>query len=132
PVWLMSPAPIGWTWTRPWLRMTPAIAPATAIGLEVAETFSTSTGARSAEIAGTPSNMFTIDSLDRYGAAVGTVNRNQYRIECHGSRRHNEPVRNPRQEALDDHVLVHSDAPVARPAHAHVGHVRAAAGQHPG
>src|SRR2546430_5435000 len=130
--WLMAPAPIAWTSTRPLLRMTPAIAPATATGLEVAETLSTSTGARSADIAGTPSNMFTVDSLDGRRPAGGTTNGNQYRIECHGSRRHNEPVRNPAQEALDHHPLVHPDAPVARPDHAHVGHVRGAAGKDPG
>src|ERR1700694_5295920 len=91
--WLMAPAPIAWTSTRPLLRITPAMAPATATGLEVAETFSTSTGARSAVIvAGTPSNMFAVNSLDRRCPASGAINGNQYRIECHGSRRHHEPA----------------------------------------
>src|SRR5437660_1354967 len=82
------------TSARPLLRMTPAMAPATATGLEVAETFSTSTGARSADIvAGTPSNMFTVDSLDRCGLAARRVNGNQYRIECHGSRGHHKARR---------------------------------------
>src|SRR5207302_869768 len=121
--WLIAPAPIAWTSTRPLLRITPAMAPATATGFEVAETLSTSTGARSADIAGTPSNMFTVDSLDRCSLAAGRVNDNQYRIECHGSRSHDEAVGDPAQEALDDDVLVHPDAPVPRPHHAHVGHV---------
>src|SRR2546427_7387766 len=121
--WLMAPAPIAWTSTRPLLRMTPAMAPATATGFEVAETLSTSTGVRSTVIAGTPSNMFTIDSLDRCSSAGGRINGNQYRIECHGSRRHHEAVGNPAQEALDDHILVHPDAAVPRPNHAHVGDV---------
>src|SRR3979411_1674216 len=93
--WLMAPAPMAWTSTRPLLRITPAIAPATATGLEVAETFSTSTGARSVVIAGTPSNMFTVDSLDRCSSSGGTANGNHYRIECHGSRCHLEPVGEP-------------------------------------
>src|SRR5438094_10434216 len=97
--WLIAPAPMACTSTRPLLRITPAIAPATATGLEVAETLSTSTGARSAVIAGTPSNMFTVDSLDRCSPACGSINVNQYRIECHGSRRHRTAVRDPRQEA---------------------------------
>src|SRR5689334_13382953 len=119
----MAPAPIACTSTRPLLRMTPAIAPATATGLEVAETLSTSTGARSADIAGTPSNMFTVDSLDGCGPAGGGINVNQYRIECHGARSHREPVRNARQKALQNDVPVHPDAPVARADHADVGYV---------
>src|SRR2546421_8668709 len=43
--WLMAPAPIAWTSTFCWLRTTPAMAPATATGFEVAETLRTSTGA---------------------------------------------------------------------------------------
>src|SRR2546421_2892241 len=120
PAWLIAPAPIAWTSTRPLLRMTPAMAPATATGFEVAETLSTSTGARSTVIAGTPSNMFTVDSLDRCCAAGGTANGNQNRVECHGPGGHHEPVRNARQEPLDDHVLVHPDAAVPRPDHAHI------------
>src|ERR1700737_4921904 len=50
--WLMAPAPIAWTSTRVWLRTTPAIAPATATGFEVAETFRISIAARAAR--GTP------------------------------------------------------------------------------
>src|SRR6202171_2397559 len=50
--WLMAPAPIAWTSTRVWLRTTPAIAPATATGLEVADTFKISMAARAAR--GTP------------------------------------------------------------------------------
>src|SRR5712692_7981207 len=42
----MAPAPIACTSTRLWLRTTPAIAPATATGLEVAETFRISIAAR--------------------------------------------------------------------------------------
>src|SRR5438477_6168973 len=103
--WLIAPAPIAWTSTRPLLRMTPAMAPATATGFEVAETLSTSTGVRSDVIAGTPSRMFTVDSLDRCGSAGGTVNGNQYGIECHESRRHDEAVRDPAQEPLRDDVL---------------------------
>src|SRR5207245_8668209 len=111
--WLMAPAPIAWTSTRPLLRMTPAMAPATATGLEVAETFITSTGARSADIvAGTPSNMFTVDSLDRCGLAARRVNGNQYRIECHGSRGHHKARRDACPEPLQDNVLVHSDTAV--------------------
>src|SRR6202171_6615999 len=52
PAWLMAPAPIAWTSTRVWLRTTPAIAPATATGLEVADTFKISMAARAAR--GTP------------------------------------------------------------------------------
>src|ERR1700737_2506411 len=44
--WLMAPAPIACTSTRLWLRTTPAIAPATATGLEVAETFRLAIAAR--------------------------------------------------------------------------------------
>src|SRR5438309_1199877 len=115
--WLMAPAPMAWTSTRPLLRITPAIAPATATGLEVAETLSTSTGARSVVIAGTPSNMFSVDSLDRCSPACRSINVNQYGIECHGSRRHREAVGHPRQKALQDDVLVHPDAAVAGPNH---------------
>src|SRR5438105_12809174 len=115
--WLMAPAPIAWTSTRPLLRMTPAMAPATATGLEVAETLSTSTGARSADIAGTPSNMFTIDSLDGCSPAARSINVNQYRIECHGPGGHLEAIWDPGQKPLQDHVLVHTDAAVARPDH---------------
>src|SRR3979411_3295831 len=50
--WLIAPAPIAWTSTRVWLRTTPAIAPATATGFEVAETFKISMAARAAR--GTP------------------------------------------------------------------------------
>src|SRR5690348_17387639 len=130
--WLMAPAPMAWTSTLPLLRITPAMAPATATGFEVAETLSTSTGARSADIAGTPSNMFTVDSLDRCGLSGRSVNGNQYRIESHGSRGHDEPIRNPRQEALDDNVFVHADAAVPRPDHSHVRYVGGPAGQDPG
>src|SRR5438876_10699334 len=110
--WLIAPAPMAWTSTRPLLRITPAIAPATATGLEVAETLSTSTGARSV-IAGTPSNMFTIDALDGRSPAAGRINVNQYGIECHGSGGHREPVGDAGQEPLEDDVFVHPDAPVA-------------------
>src|SRR5579884_1773554 len=41
---LIAPAPIACTSTFCWLRITPAIAPATATGFEVAETLRTSTG----------------------------------------------------------------------------------------
>src|SRR5215813_14203746 len=98
--WLIAPAPIAWTSTRPLLRITPAIAPATATGFEVADTLSTSTGARSADIAGTPSNMFTVDSLDGCSPAAGRTNGNQNRIESHRPRSYDEPVRDPSQEAL--------------------------------
>src|SRR5690348_8439927 len=125
----MAPAPMAWTSTLPLLRITPAMAPATATGFEVAETLSTSTGARSADIAGTPSNMFTVDSLDRCGLSGRSVNGNQYRIESHGSGGHDEPVWHPRQEPLDDHVLVHADAAVSRPDHAHVRDISGPAGQ---
>src|SRR3981081_133140 len=130
--WLMAPAPMACTSTRPLLRITPAIAPATATGLEVAETFSTSTGARSVVIAGTPSNVFTVDSLDRCSSSGGTANGNHYRIECHGSRCHLEPVGDTRQEALQDYVLVPPDAPVTGPDHANVRHVGGAFGQDSG
>src|SRR6059058_3006148 len=50
--WLMAPAPIACTSTRLWLRTTPAIAPATATGFEVAETFRISIAARA--VRGTP------------------------------------------------------------------------------
>src|SRR2546421_8093133 len=129
--WLIAPAPMAWTSTRPLLRMTPAMAPATATGFEVAETLSTSTGARSADIAGTPSNMFSIDSLDRCCPAGRRINGNQYRIECHWSSGHHEAVGHPGQEALDDHGPVHPDAAVPGPDHADVGHVGGSAGQHP-
>src|SRR5438132_9100872 len=42
----MAPAPIAWTSTRVWLRTTPAMAPATATGFEVAETFKISMAGR--------------------------------------------------------------------------------------
>src|ERR1700686_3491309 len=42
--WLMAPAPIAWTSTFDWLRTTPAMAPATATGLLVAETLRISNG----------------------------------------------------------------------------------------
>src|SRR5258705_1194229 len=130
--WLIAPAPIACTSTRPLLRITPAIAPATATGLEVAETFSTSTGVRpSTVIAGTPSNMFSVDSLDRSGSAGGGANGNQHRVESHRPGGHHKPVRNPGQEALQDHLFVHSDAPVAGADHAHVRDVGGAAREHP-
>src|ERR1700737_497567 len=50
--WLMAPAPIACTSPRVWLRTTPAIAPATATGFEVAETFKISIAARAGR--GTP------------------------------------------------------------------------------
>src|ERR1700682_4479133 len=128
--WLIAPAPIACTSTRPLLRITPAMAPATATGLEVAETFSTSTGTRSV-IAGTPSRMFSVDSLDRCGPTGGTSNGNQYRIECHGSGGDDEPGRHPGQEPLEHDIFAHADAPVPGPDHADVGHVRRAAGEHP-
>src|SRR5260370_8209444 len=130
--WLIAPAPIACTSTRPLLRLTPAMAPATATGFEVAETLSTSTGVRSAVIAGTPSNTFSVDTLDRRCSSGGSVNGNQYGIECHGSRGHHEAVRDPAQKALEHHVLVHPDAPVPRPDHPHVRHVSRAPGQDPG
>src|SRR5438874_12798272 len=105
--WLIAPAPMAWTSTRPLLRITPAIAPATATGLEVAETLSTSTGARSAVIAGTPSNMFSVDSLDRCSSACRSINVNQYGIECDRSGRHRQAIENPRQQALNDDVFAH-------------------------
>src|SRR3989449_5142980 len=129
--WLIAPAPMAWTSTRPLLRITPAIAPATATGLEVAETLSTSTGARSTVIAGTPSNMFTVDSLDRCSSACRTINVNQYRIECHGSGRHCETARDTREEPLHDDVFVHSDAAVTRPDHPHIRHVGGSSRQDP-
>src|SRR5438093_1628208 len=130
--WLIAPAPMACTSTRPLLRITPAIAPATATGLEVAETLSTSTGARSPGIAGTPSNMFSVDSLDRCSPAGRAINVNQYRIECHGSGRHRETVGDAGQEPLQDDVFVHPDAPVTRADHPDVGHVSGSTGQDPG
>src|SRR2546425_11603850 len=46
PAWLMAPAPMAWTSTRCWVRTTPAMAPATATGLEVADTFRISIAGR--------------------------------------------------------------------------------------
>src|SRR5487761_949164 len=43
--WLIAPAPMACTSTLCWLRMTPAMAPATETGLLVAETLRTSTSA---------------------------------------------------------------------------------------
>src|SRR5690242_17773668 len=126
----MAPAPMAWTSTLPLLRITPAMAPATATGLEVAETLSTSTGARSADIAGTPSNMFSVDSLDRCGLSGRGVNGNQYGIESHGSGGDDKPVGHARQEPLDDDVFVHAYAAVPRPDHAHVRDVGGASRQH--
>src|SRR3977135_1725609 len=112
---LMAPSPMAWTSTRPLLLITPAMAPATATGFEVAETLSTSTGARSPVIlAGTPSGMLSVDSLDRCCPAGGTVNGNQYRIECHGPRGDDEPGGHPGQEALEHNILVHPDADIPR------------------
>src|ERR1700694_2421669 len=128
--WLIAPAPIACTSTRPLLRITPAMAAATATGLEVAETFSTSTGTRSV-IAGTPSRMFSIDSLDRCGPTGGTINGNQYRIECHGPGGDREAVRHARQEELKHHVFVHDDAPVPGPDHPDVGHIGRATRENP-
>src|SRR5260370_11010171 len=130
--WLIAPAPIACTSTRPLLRMTPAMAPATATGFEVAETLSTSTGVRSAVIAGTPSNTFSVDTLDRRCSSGGRCNGNEYGSECHGSRGHHEAVWDPAQKALEHHVLVHPDASVPRPDHAHVRDVGRAAGQDAG
>src|ERR1700730_3824878 len=128
--WLIAPAPMACTSTRPLLRITPAMAPATATGLEVAETFSTSTGTRSV-IAGTPSRMFSVDSLDRCGPTGGTSNGNQYRIECHGSGGDHEPVRHPCEKALEHDILVHADTPVPGADHANVGHVSRPTGKDP-
>src|SRR5258706_3737863 len=122
--WLTAPAPIACTSTRPLLRITPAIAPATATGLEVAETFSTSTGTRpSTVIAGTPSNLFSVDLLDRRGSAGRGANGNQHRVESHRPGGHHKPVRNDRQKALQNDLFVHPDAPVPGADHAHVGDV---------
>src|SRR3989475_1739157 len=129
--WLIAPAPMAWTSTRPLLRITPAIAPATATGLAGAETLSTYTGARSTVIAGTPSNVFTVDSLDRCSSACRTINVNQYRIECHGSGRHRETARDTREEPLHHDVFVHSDAAVTRPDHPHIRHIGRSARQDP-
>src|SRR5439155_12048580 len=129
--WLIAPAPMAWTSTRPLLRITPAIAPATATGLEVAETLSTSTGVRSAVIAGTPSNMFTIDALDGRSPAAGRINVNQYRIECHGSRGNPDWVGDTRQEPLKDDVFVHAEASVWRSDHPHVGQITRSSSQDP-
>src|SRR6266581_2074390 len=128
----MAPAPIACTSTRPLLRITPAIAPATATGLDVAETISTSTGARpSPVIAGTPSNVFSVDSLDRSGSAGRGANGNQHRVESHRPGSHHKPVRNAGQEALQNVLFVHPDAPVPGPDHADVGDVGGAPRQDP-
>src|SRR5437899_4461464 len=128
---LIAPAPLAWPSARPLLRSTPAIAAATATGLEVAATLSTSTGARSTVIAGTPSNMFTVDSLDRCSSACRTINVNQYRIECHGSGRHCETARDTREEPLHHDVFVHSDEAVTRHDHPHIRHICRTARQDP-
>src|SRR5438094_8001359 len=96
--WLIAPAPIAWTSTRPLLRMTPAMAPATATGFEVAETLSTSTGARSTVIAGTPSNTFTVDSLGRCRPARTRRTGDRCCGACHGSRRPHEAAGAPGEE----------------------------------
>src|SRR3982074_140775 len=44
--WLMAPAPIAWTSTRPLLLITPAMAPATATGFEGGGDLTTLTRAR--------------------------------------------------------------------------------------
>jgi hypothetical protein len=54
--------------------------------------------------------VFTVDSLDRCSPACRSINVNQYRIECHGSRGHRESAGDTRQEPLHDDVFVHSDA----------------------
>src|SRR5260370_26183599 len=99
--WLMAPAPMAWTSTLPLLRITPAMAPATATGFEVAETLRTSTGTRSAGTAGTPSNMFTVDSLDRCGSSRLSVQGNHYRTQSHRSRQPDEPAWHPRPRSPD-------------------------------
>ena len=40
--WLRAPAPTTWTSTAPWLRTTPAMAPATELGFDRVETLSCS------------------------------------------------------------------------------------------
>src|SRR6185295_13906007 len=75
---------------------------------------------------------FSVDSLDRSSSAGGGANGNQHRVESHRPGGHHKPVRNAGQEALQDDLLVHADAPVAGPHHAHVGDVGGATGQDPG
>src|SRR5260370_20390814 len=69
--WLMAPAPIAWTSTRLWLRTTPAIAPATATGFEVAETFKISIAARA--VRGTPAARLADNVLSPFQPFDGGV-----------------------------------------------------------
>src|SRR5712691_4611705 len=130
--WLIAPAPMACTSTLPLLRMTPAMAPATATGLEVADTFSTSTGARPLTLLDLLLRVFSVDSLDRCCPAAGGTNGNQYRVESHRPRGHHEPVGHAGQKALQDHVFVHADAAVAGPYHADVRDVGGTSRQDPG
>src|SRR5207302_7160063 len=125
--WLIAPAPMAWTSTLPWLRITPAMAPATATGFEVADTFSTSTGGLpSAVMLHSPSSSFSVDALDRCGASGEAVNGNQNRVECHRSGGHLETVRHGGNETLEDVLFVHPDHTVPGADHPGVAAVRGA------
>src|SRR5947199_5868330 len=103
--WLIAPAPMAWTSTRPLLRITPAIAPATATGLEVAETLSTSTGARSADIAGTLQNSFWSAPWIGFSRPGEGLMVNSYELNGPGPEWTKEPVRLPVRKRWDTTAL---------------------------
>src|SRR5437879_4934344 len=130
--WLMAPAPMAWTSTRLWVRTTPAMAPATATGLEVAETLRISMAGRpDRPVLGAPGvagglawlagdGDASVDPFDEGGVSRVCIYSNQYGIERDDAFGHLKPVRQARQEALQADLPVHADHGVPRPHHPQV------------
>src|SRR5207302_5113149 len=140
--WLMAPAPMAWTSTRLWVRTTPAMAPATATGLEVAETLRISMAGRpertvlgAAGATGVPwlpgGGDASVDPFDEGGVSRVCIYSNQYGIERDDAFGHLKPMGQARQEALQADLTVHPDHGVPRPHHPQVGDEGCAVGQNP-
>src|SRR2546421_274807 len=139
----MAPAPMAWTSTRLWVRTTPAMAPATATGLEVAETLRISMAGRpertvlgAAGATGVPwlpgDGDASVDPFDEGGVSRVCIYSNQYGIERDDAFGHLKPVGQARQEAPQADLTVHADHGVPRPHHSQVGDEGCAVGQNPG
>src|SRR6267378_5346093 len=134
--WLMAPAPMAWTSTRCWVRTTPAMAPATATGLEVADTLRISIAGRGgrggAAAALLGSEDVPVDPFDCCGVSRVSIYCSQDGIEGYGALRHLKPDWQARQEALQADPPIHADNGVPGTDHSQVRHIGGALGQDAG
>src|SRR6266550_1675439 len=149
--WLIAAAPMAWSSAVPFSRTTPASAPATAVGFDLAATLRMFMGAcllggvggnsppprrglflswafwRILPLRSRPLPLHPRDPLNGPGVAGPFVHVDEDGVQLRGPHGHVEPRRQLGEEALEHLLAAHPDDRVPRPGHADVRNERGAA-----